>query len=290
MLTPELERRELTLCSIVLLVMLTILLVLALLTDSLRLWMFLSLLGEELVYIGLTIALAYLASPRFGFLTLVLLLLSGSLNIALKNALNIPRPPPELWRVPASGPGFPSGHTQISATFWTSLSLSLRNRYIVVLSILTVISTATSRVALRVHSIYDVMAGVILGVLLATSSYYMNKVFGFRYTVLALSMTSGCLSICCLFLGYEAEVSAAIAGLSLGITSSVRFLEDTSRKVASLSVVWRMISLLLVASLLIAVTLIKFLSPYLKIPLYMSLSVLISVAPTMTSYIAQSRK
>lgn len=288
-MTPELDRWEITLCSVVLIAVLTILLALALLTDSLRLWTLFSLLSEELVYVGLTIVIAYLASPRLGFLTLVLLLLSGSLNIVLKNLLNIPRPPPELWRVPVSGPGFPSGHAQISATFWTSTALSLRNHYIVTLSILTVISTAMSRVALRVHSIYDVVAGVVLGTSLAILSYYMDKVFGFRYAVLILSITSSCLSIYCLFLGYEAGISAAITGLSLGIASSVRFLEDTSKKIASLDVPRRIVSLLLVSPFLIAVTVAEFSSPYLKILLYISLGMLISVAPTLTSYITRKR-
>jgi membrane-associated phospholipid phosphatase len=290
MLAPRSGRGELVVCVATLLTGLTALLVLALLTDSLTLWILLSLLGEELVYVGLAIAVTYLANPQVGFLALVSVLLSGSLNIMLKNSLNIPRPPPELWRVPASGPGFPSGHVQISTTFWTSISLSLRNRYVAALSALTITSIAVSRVALRVHSVGDVVAGVALGLSIAALSYYVSKVSEPRHTVLALSLISSSISCYCLLLRYEASTSAAVAGLSLGVALSSQLIDGVSKKISNFSILRRAISLLLVGLPSAVTTMAEPPNPYLGLPIYISLGVLISVAPLAISHIRRRDK
>lgn len=144
--------------------------VLAALTNNVSLWSMLAALGEEGLCLVLAI-LAYYASPGPlpGLVVLVSVLMSGSLNIAIKYSLNTPRPPNPL--VDVQGPGFPSGHAQVSASFWTALALTRRKTPFFSLSVAAVLAVSLSRVYLRAHYEVDVIGGLALGVLAGLLAY-----------------------------------------------------------------------------------------------------------------------
>lgn len=90
-----------------------------------------------------------------------------ALVVALKHTFDAPRPPDELNVVPVSGFTFPSGHAATATIGFGILAVDLRygtrrTRYAVA-AVLAVL-VALSRVALGVHFVRDVVAGIVVGV------------------------------------------------------------------------------------------------------------------------------
>jgi len=138
-------------------------------------WKYVTILGDEPAYVALSIALYTLADYELGFYALASLLTSGWVNVLLKNALALPRPPKELWKVEASGYGFPSGHAQTSAAFWSAASLKLRDPHLALLGAVVVGLVSYSRLELMVHYPRDVIGGAALGVAIAAATYYLLR-------------------------------------------------------------------------------------------------------------------
>jgi len=135
-----------------------------------RYWVLATNLGDEPAYVALAVLLYTLVSPDLGFRVLLALAFSGWANVALKNMLKMPRPPRELWKVEASGYGFPSGHAQTSASFWSSLALETRDASTALLGAVVVALVSYSRVELGVHYPIDVIGGIAFGLLSALAA------------------------------------------------------------------------------------------------------------------------
>ncbi|WP_337969167.1 phosphatase PAP2 family protein [Rickettsia tamurae] len=82
------------------------------------------------------------------------------LNVIIKKAFSIPRPPSTLHMLPINDGsfGFPSGDVQVATVFFMIIFLSFNSKMI--------INIMLSRLYLGVHSIYDVIGGMIFGVLI----------------------------------------------------------------------------------------------------------------------------
>lgn len=126
-------------------------------------------LGDTAVLLALA-ALVYLAHDRRagGFVTGALFA-AFAVVIAAKSWFALPRPPVELQAVAVAGFGFPSGHAVGATVGWGALAVTLERvwtgRRRTVLAAAVVASVALSRVALGVHYLVDVLAGVGLGLL-----------------------------------------------------------------------------------------------------------------------------
>lgn len=125
--------------------------------------------GEDLVLIALLAWIYWNSCKKKGFILTFTLLFSIILNNLVKIIFRSPRPF-EVYQDlkgkrlhTATGYSFPSGHTQASATFYTSLSLLFRNNIISIISFLIIIAVAISRVYLALHWPVDVLASLILG-------------------------------------------------------------------------------------------------------------------------------
>lgn len=134
-------------------------------------------LGSEYAYVALLVV-GYLAlGPRAARAVGLTLLASYWLNTIAKGAFDTPRPflaDPDLLRSPAAGatapgPGFPSGHAQLSTTFWVMTAGLVRRRPLTVLAVAVIVLVSFSRVYLGVHLAVDVVGGVLLGLACAAA-------------------------------------------------------------------------------------------------------------------------
>ena len=130
-------------------------------------------LGSAPVYIGLLI-IAYLAVDAASVRRIaVLFLLSIYLNQQLKVLFSTPRPfqlDDGVARSPAAmatagGAGFPSGHAQLSTTFWGLVAFYTRRRSVTLLAVALVGLISFSRLYLGLHFPIDVVGGILIGLL-----------------------------------------------------------------------------------------------------------------------------
>lgn len=148
----------------------------------------------DLWFLGLLVAALYLLGPaaplpawnrRRGAALLAAGLLAVAGTGLLKAVFGLPRPPSAdtaayafggilgdvyAWAATADGFGFPSGHAAGSTAVYgtvAGLVASRRRRRALWVAGLVVAAVSLSRVALGVHYLADVLAGVLLGLLLA---------------------------------------------------------------------------------------------------------------------------
>ncbi|WP_448577566.1 phosphatase PAP2 family protein [Thermosphaera sp.] len=203
-----------------------------------KLWIAWSLLGDEKFYLVAGIILFFTMGKGMGVSAAVAVLFSGSLNIALKYSLNLPRPPREYWRAEASGPGFPSGHSQVSTSLWTSLTLQVKRKPLAVFSTIIVTGVSLSRVFLMVHYPLDVVGGVLAGLACGLASF---KGLGLRSVKpwlqpLALTVV---ISVVNLVNGWEVSASQALLGLALSLILASRRIDHSMKILDSLSLLER---------------------------------------------------
>ncbi len=208
----------------VIVIILLMILVIAYINNDVRLWRLFSAFGEELIYIALSIFIYTFIDPYIGLTLISLIILSGSINILLKYILNLPRPPKELWKISESGPGFPSGHSQISSTFWIFICMEMKRLSIAILSISILISVALSRIFLRVHYWYDVVGGLVIGMTIALASTLLLKRFGKTKTLVILNILTFLISLYNVYMSYEIQISLALVGLSIGFILGYKYI------------------------------------------------------------------
>lgn len=125
--------------------------------------------ASDYLYITI-IAIAYWLNPRKRlFLDLGWLISFATLlNVIIKKAFSIPRPPSTLHMLPINDGsfGFPSGDVQVATVFFMIIFLSFNSKTLKIISITMIINIMLSRLYLGVHSIYDVIGGMIFGVLI----------------------------------------------------------------------------------------------------------------------------
>ncbi|MFB6109966.1 MAG: phosphatase PAP2 family protein [Halodesulfurarchaeum sp.] len=110
------------------------------------------------------------------FLVAVALVLSVS--ILLKHGFSLPRPPDSLMLIPTGGYGFPSGHATATAGFVTALLGGRKPpaRWHYAIGALAVAVIAATRVLLGVHYLPDVLAGIAVGVAVASAGRWAARV------------------------------------------------------------------------------------------------------------------
>lgn len=141
-----------------------------------------TMLGEELFIVPLLAIIFWTLDKRFGEILAFTLFTSLLVNNSLKDLFSFERPIGEegirtLRPETATGKSFPSGHTQNAAAAAGAFSLYLKKRWVTLLSMTLMILVAVSRLYLGVHYPKDVLAGILLGLLMAKLSAYLFKRF-----------------------------------------------------------------------------------------------------------------
>lgn len=138
---------------------------------------YITMFGEE-TFILMTLTLIYWCiDKKYGYRLGFTYLLSMALNGVVKEIFKVPRPffkegIRTLRQETATGYSFPSGHTQGSATLFTSLMLHINKLWFYFVAILTITLVCISRLYLGVHTPLDVIFGLILGII---TVYISNK-------------------------------------------------------------------------------------------------------------------
>jgi membrane-associated phospholipid phosphatase len=124
-------------------------------------------LGDPGVLVGL-LAVCYRVGPRRETLQVVVYGFVGlAAVVGVKALFALPRPPASVALVAAEGYGFPSGHAVAAAVIYGGAALEfgrLRDRLRAAAAAALVLAVAFSRVALGVHYLGDVLAGLAVGV------------------------------------------------------------------------------------------------------------------------------
>jgi membrane-associated phospholipid phosphatase len=137
-------------------------------------------LASDYFYI-LMLAIGYWLNPRkrlfidSGFLVPFTTLI----NIILKNLFSLPRPPQIIHLVPYHiDYGFPSGDVQVAIVFWGMIYLNTNLILLRICSVIFVIGISISRIYLGVHSVADVLGGLIFGltILLIYNTEYVQQI------------------------------------------------------------------------------------------------------------------
>ncbi len=123
--------------------------------------------GEEVFYLLFLPLVYWCVRPDLGRWLAYALLAGAYGNSFLKYLFRTPRPPEVLWRnvLRPEGPGFPSGHAQVSTVVWGTLAAQARRRWLGPLAALLVGLIAFSRVYNGVHYPHDVLGGLVFGLL-----------------------------------------------------------------------------------------------------------------------------
>jgi len=129
-----------------------------------------SFFGTESFFLLLLPALYWCMEAGIGLRVGVILLLSTSVNDALKMAFHGPRP---YWYsanvigyASETSFGVPSGHAQITFGVWGMLATSIRKWWGWLIAILVILLIGISRLYLGVHFPHDVILGWLIGALL----------------------------------------------------------------------------------------------------------------------------
>ena len=188
---------------------------------------FFTFLGSE-YFLIFAVAFIYLVwDKRFGEQIAFVTMLSVTLNGVLKDWFQFHRPigQPGI-KSPAAGSvlsdystggypysySFPSGHSQLSATFFTYLALGLKKKWLNIAVIAVIFLVGLSRLFLGVHYPKDVLFGYALGILLAVGMYVISKkiknsIFLYMIAFLVIAPFA-------IFIVHSADTMKALGGLA----------------------------------------------------------------------------
>ena len=175
--------------------------------------------GSDIAFIAL-LSLYYSLSGGAGGRALGIAFgLSFVTNTFLKEFLNLPRPyflDPSVASAAAqatgTGPGLPSGHAQMSATFWFARAARFGYVWLWIVAVLVVILVSFSRLYLGVHFPQDVLVGLVLGLYFAALANGLERIEIPRAVPLVIF---GVLSMASFFLSKElAQAFGVLAGFA----------------------------------------------------------------------------
>lgn len=131
---------------------------------------FFTFFGEETVFILVIAYILWCGSKKIGFAIYSTLLISLGTMSVLKAIFRAPRPFQVLTEIEgkrlatATGYSFPSGHATGAASFYSSVAVSFKKRWLSIICAILILMVAITRMYLGVHWPLDAVTGLVLGV------------------------------------------------------------------------------------------------------------------------------
>lgn len=142
-------------------------------------------LGEAIVYIAILVILYYVWDKKKAYRAIVALVATTVVNASTKAAFKLPRPDDTFGHtIEETSFGLPSGHTQMSTTFWGVLGSFVIKWGMLIVSITLPLLIAFSRIYLVVHWFTDILMGFGIGLIILAiflivlnplENYFENK-------------------------------------------------------------------------------------------------------------------
>lgn len=132
-------------------------------------------LGHEMGFLVIAIVLVWCLNKKYGYRLLIIFMIGTFLQQILKATFMIPRP----WvldpnfdpfvvqsaKAAATGFSFPSGHTMTACLSLGALAMYFKKKWLYAVSAVLILLVAFSRMYLGVHTLLDVVVGLLLGVI-----------------------------------------------------------------------------------------------------------------------------
>ena len=134
-------------------------------------------LGDQAFYLLVIPYVLWGRDKKLGIEIAIMNISSGYINSVLKDILKVARPP-KKDQAPCAATNsysFPSGHAQGASSFWTYVSVTLKNRGLMLVGIVLTVLISYSRIFLGVHRWNEVIAGLAIGVAIALVFYDLRK-------------------------------------------------------------------------------------------------------------------
>jgi len=219
-------------------------------------WIIITQLGEDRFYLAVLVIVYLGIERKLGAKVATYAMTSVWVNSILKDLFMIPRPPPQNWKIQVEGYGFPSGHAQGTTVLMGYLASKVRSYLAYGVAVALVLLVSCSRLALGVHSVYDVAGGVFIGLVILAIGWFVESRVSpkmlkdqSRLAWLALPIVSAILSS---VMGTGGDDSFRAAGALFGLLVGYMILEE-KRTREPRSVVERIANV--VAGLIVAVSL-----------------------------------
>ncbi|AOM82542.1 phosphatase PAP2 family protein [Salisediminibacterium beveridgei] len=196
-------------------------------------------IGNEEFYFLMIPFVYWTLSRRIGFSLFYVFLLSAFVNSFIKITMAIPRPVGtegiesifvESAEVGSHYPNdaFPSGHAQGSSALWTYLALVVRHPLFTGFAVLLVLAISFSRLYTGLHWPSDVIAGLVIGVAIAISGYFIflriHKIPAIVFLIAAILIPAGMLWLLPETEGFQ--YGGILIGATLGFVFQLMWLPE----------------------------------------------------------------
>lgn len=153
--------------------------------------------GESLFLILVFAILIFIYDKRFAVSFFLMYGISGICNSMLKEIIKEPRPLTNITKADERGYsevgyGFPSGHAQVGVSIWGLTAYHFKDKarpnLIPVVFSIFIFLVALSRVIIGVHSIKQIIWGLLIGILILIAFLYLEPIISEKFNLLSLPM------------------------------------------------------------------------------------------------------
>jgi len=187
-------------------------------------------LGSMQLYLILFSFFFLIFEDRITLKLLTLLIISYLTNSILKNIFKFPRPDEKIvkpiYTESGGGYGFPSGHSQNSTVLWIGLYLTFRKNYLMIISIVLITLISISRLYLGLHFLFDVVGGIVIGLLILLFCFkyidkFIEKLLSLNFGIILI--VSIILLLSSFFIKEFSLILNSFSGILIGINLSKNF-------------------------------------------------------------------